>query len=69
MVRVSVLVSKAQNAASYEYPIHATLFFLVQNDALNAIVNAERKGKRQVLVRPASRVILRFLSVMQKHGE
>ncbi|KAJ9479834.1 40S ribosomal protein S22-A [Pseudozyma hubeiensis] len=40
----------------------------VLNDALNSIVNAERKGKRQVLVRPSSKVVIKFLSVMQKHG-
>ncbi|KAH8915192.1 ribosomal protein S8 [Atractiella rhizophila] len=37
-------------------------------DCLNNIVNAERKGKRQVLIRPSSKVIVRFLTVMQKHG-
>jgi hypothetical protein len=41
----------------------------VLNDALNSIVNAERKGKRQVLIRPSSKVVIKFLSVMQKHGE
>ncbi|PWN98789.1 putative RPS22A-ribosomal protein S15a.e.c10, cytosolic [Tilletiopsis washingtonensis] len=40
----------------------------VLNDALNSIVNAERKGKRQVLVRPSSKVTVKFLSVMQQHG-
>ncbi|PWN91483.1 putative RPS22A-ribosomal protein S15a.e.c10, cytosolic [Acaromyces ingoldii] len=40
----------------------------VLNDALNSIVNAERKGKRQVLIRPSSKVVIKFLSVMQKHG-
>ncbi|KAL0223527.1 hypothetical protein P9112_002917 [Eukaryota sp. TZLM1-RC] len=38
------------------------------NDALNSILNAERKGKRQVLIRPVSSVIIRFLRQMQKHG-
>lgn len=41
----------------------------ILNDALNNIVNAERRGKRQVLVRPSSKVVVKFLSVMQKHGE
>ena len=41
----------------------------VLNDCLNNIVNAERRGKRQVLVRPSSKVIVKFLSVMQRHGK
>merc|ERR1712093_710436 len=37
-------------------------------DCLNNISTAERTGKRQVLIRPSSKVIVKFPSVMQKHG-
>jgi len=40
----------------------------VLRDCLNSIVNAERRGKRQVLVRPSSKVVVKFLQVMQKFG-
>merc|ERR1712166_252531 len=40
----------------------------VLNQTLVTLTNAERRGKRQVLVRPCSKVVIKFLQVMQKHG-
>lgn len=41
----------------------------VLSNCLKAIVNAERAGKRQVLLRPVNRIVIKFLRIMQKKSK
>jgi small subunit ribosomal protein S15Ae len=38
-------------------------------DCLKTLSNAEKRGKRQVLIKPSSKVVIKFLQVMQKNGK
>lgn len=43
-------------------PMHVTI------NALKSIDKAKNKGKHQVLIRLCAKVVIRFLTVMMKHG-
>ncbi len=47
----------------------AMVLMSVLNACLVTLTNAERRGKRQVLIRPVSKVVVKFLQVMMKHGQ
>jgi hypothetical protein len=37
-------------------------------DNLKTMTNAEKRGRRQVMLRPSSKVVVKFLQQMMKHG-
>ena len=41
----------------------------VLSNCLKTIVNAERAGKRQVLLRPVNKIVIKFLRIMQKKSK
>ena len=50
-------------------PLGRMVRISVLHDALKTMYNAEKRGKRQVLIRPSSKVVIKFLQVMMKFGE
>eukprot|EP00830_Metopus_es_P008192 TRINITY_DN1798_c0_g1_i1.p1 TRINITY_DN1798_c0_g1~~TRINITY_DN1798_c0_g1_i1.p1 ORF type:complete len:164 (+),score=36.94 TRINITY_DN1798_c0_g1_i1:67-558(+) len=50
----------------YNYRRLKMVLMNVLSNCLKAIVNAERAGKRQVLLRPVNKIVIKFLRIMQK---
>jgi len=55
-------------ASRFPPQINTMVRVSVLGDALKSMYNAEKRGKKQVLIRPSSKVVIKFLQVMMKHG-
>jgi hypothetical protein len=65
--------AESRKVAAQSYPVsrpvqNKMVLMSVLNNTLVNMTNAERRGKRQVIIRPSSKVVVKFLQVMQKHG-
>lgn len=49
--------------------VHQMVRMSVLADCLKTISNAEKRGRRQVMIRPSSKVVIKFLRCMQQHGK
>ena len=54
---------------NFKSSCHQMVRMSVLADCLKKISNAERGGKRQVVIRPSSKVIIKFLQCVQQHGK
>lgn len=62
------MLTKTVNICNMYFQVFKMVRMNVLADALNAISTAGKRGRRQVLLRSSSKVIVTFLSAMMKHG-